>query len=404
MWARELAREISKWWAGRDSNPHAFRTWSTARRAAVAQPTHCGDGAGSELRPVVDPATEWMCAGADDGTRTRNLRFTKPLLYQLSYVGATGRAIPQRTGSGAEGMIWPAAGTGQARGVRGLRALGAGLDDGLDDGSPGSRASSGAARPWRSRAACPRGRTRRLVSAFVRRSPGSPARPGRLGRPSTTAAVERFAVTAKRSPWPSLVALATACAGGGFASLAGFGLRGASSAWRAWPPWAARTGMTARRFVVSRSAAVPAWSSPVSCLARLGGLGSAWPAGTCSARRVASASDFGAAVATRPPGEGSPSTAGPRIAPAPARRAAGARGRVERGRLASSGPSGSRWASASKSRMDPATGGVERARWRRASGSRMKRSHRRRTAGPEALALAADDERERSRAGRSGGR
>src|SRR6478672_13825085 len=32
------------------------------------------------------------------------------------------------------GMIWPAAGTGQALGVRGLRALGAGRDDGLDDG------------------------------------------------------------------------------------------------------------------------------------------------------------------------------------------------------------------------------------------------------------------------------
>ena len=26
---------------------------------------------------------------ADDGIRTRDLRFTKPLLYQLSYVGAT---------------------------------------------------------------------------------------------------------------------------------------------------------------------------------------------------------------------------------------------------------------------------------------------------------------------------
>jgi hypothetical protein len=26
-------------------------------------------------------------AGADDGIRTRDLRFTKPLLYQLSYVG-----------------------------------------------------------------------------------------------------------------------------------------------------------------------------------------------------------------------------------------------------------------------------------------------------------------------------
>jgi hypothetical protein len=26
-------------------------------------------------------------AGADDGIRTRDLRFTKPLLYQLSYIG-----------------------------------------------------------------------------------------------------------------------------------------------------------------------------------------------------------------------------------------------------------------------------------------------------------------------------
>jgi hypothetical protein len=50
---------------------------------------------------VVDPATGWMCAGADGGTRTRNRRFTKPLLYQLSYVGATGRAIPQKTPFGA---------------------------------------------------------------------------------------------------------------------------------------------------------------------------------------------------------------------------------------------------------------------------------------------------------------
>jgi hypothetical protein len=39
--------------------------------------------------------------GADDGTRTRNRRFTKPLLYQLSYVGATGRATQQKTPFGA---------------------------------------------------------------------------------------------------------------------------------------------------------------------------------------------------------------------------------------------------------------------------------------------------------------
>src|SRR5215218_5977518 len=33
-------------------------------------------------------------SGADDGTRTRNRRFTKPLLYQLSYVGANGKPKP----------------------------------------------------------------------------------------------------------------------------------------------------------------------------------------------------------------------------------------------------------------------------------------------------------------------
>ena len=35
--------------------------------------------------PVTDGLTQ---SGADDGIRTRDLRFTKPLLYQLSYVGA----------------------------------------------------------------------------------------------------------------------------------------------------------------------------------------------------------------------------------------------------------------------------------------------------------------------------
>ena len=46
------------------------------------------DGAGPRLRLVVDPAAD-VRSGADDGTRTRNRRFTKPLLYQLSYVGTT---------------------------------------------------------------------------------------------------------------------------------------------------------------------------------------------------------------------------------------------------------------------------------------------------------------------------
>ena len=58
-------------------------------------------GPGQRLRSHGVPDTETIRSGADDGTRTRNRRFTKPLLYQLSYVGATGRAIPQMTRSGA---------------------------------------------------------------------------------------------------------------------------------------------------------------------------------------------------------------------------------------------------------------------------------------------------------------
>jgi hypothetical protein len=37
---------------------------------------------------------------ADDGIRTRDLRFTKPLLYQLSYVGAAGSKIALARGCG----------------------------------------------------------------------------------------------------------------------------------------------------------------------------------------------------------------------------------------------------------------------------------------------------------------
>ena len=58
-------------------------------------------GPGQRLRSHGVPDTGIFAFGADDGTRTRNLRFTKPLLCQLSYVGATGRAIPQKTRSGA---------------------------------------------------------------------------------------------------------------------------------------------------------------------------------------------------------------------------------------------------------------------------------------------------------------
>src|SRR5215208_2631977 len=77
-----------QWWAGRESNPHSRRRLIYSQRSSPpAQPTH-GSGDGSSLcGPVVNPPP-WSALGADDGTRTRNRRFTKPLLYQLSYVGA----------------------------------------------------------------------------------------------------------------------------------------------------------------------------------------------------------------------------------------------------------------------------------------------------------------------------
>src|SRR4029453_18060571 len=81
------------WWAGRESNPHSRRRLIYSQRSSPpAQPTH--------VVPVLlpGPRPRWRrgvehrpsSVGADDGTRTRNRRFTKPLLYQLSYVGGDG--------------------------------------------------------------------------------------------------------------------------------------------------------------------------------------------------------------------------------------------------------------------------------------------------------------------------
>ena len=69
--------------------------------------------------PGVPVTGDVFAIGADDGTRTRNLLFTKQLLYQLSYVGTTGRAIPQMTLS--------APGNDRAREVDGSSAWRSGL-------------------------------------------------------------------------------------------------------------------------------------------------------------------------------------------------------------------------------------------------------------------------------------
>jgi hypothetical protein len=59
------------------------------------------EGAGLRLRPRGGPDTRMLAFGADAGTRTRNRRFTKPLLYQLSYVGAAqGHTAEEPLGAG----------------------------------------------------------------------------------------------------------------------------------------------------------------------------------------------------------------------------------------------------------------------------------------------------------------
>src|ERR1035437_5659762 len=74
----------SRWWAGEESNLYSRRRLIYSQLSSPpAQPTH---ETASQFRWVpVQRLTSSI--GADDGSRTRNLRFTKPLLYQLSYVG-----------------------------------------------------------------------------------------------------------------------------------------------------------------------------------------------------------------------------------------------------------------------------------------------------------------------------
>src|SRR6476646_2420446 len=120
MWARYLSagsRDVGG--QGGNRTPTAEGGWSTASGAhhllnlptvAAAQGRDCG--------PMVYPLPDHVRYGADDGTRTRNLLFTKQLLYQLSYVGATRRVIPQMTPS--------APGTARARRSHGSSVPGSG--------------------------------------------------------------------------------------------------------------------------------------------------------------------------------------------------------------------------------------------------------------------------------------
>ena len=186
------------WWAGRESNPHSRRRLIYSQRSSPpAQPTH-GLRLPSETRCLV--VKRMTCAasssvGADDGTRTRNRRFTKPLLYQLSYVGgdvegyrtprqsvqrregSTSAVGPRPAASGsARSPQWASLRPGRASPLAAVRRRAVGADIGLD-GQGVARPPTG--RPRRrpgsaSSAAPPARAVRRLLglSAAVRRADG----------------------------------------------------------------------------------------------------------------------------------------------------------------------------------------------------------------------------------------
>ena len=111
------------------------------------------------LRDAMPRGEEMTCAvsssvGADDGTRTRNRRFTKPLLYQLSYVG--GDVEGYRTHAEAcNGVRWTSSAVGprQCRSVAGfgLGRAAPGASGGKRRGASGLTPAPSAADASRSR-------------------------------------------------------------------------------------------------------------------------------------------------------------------------------------------------------------------------------------------------------------
>ena len=341
MWAREPARWTRDVVGREGFEPPCLSdlVYSQASRRCSTDPLT--DGPGPRLRTRGGPGSD-VVAGADDGTRTRNLRFTKPLLYQLSYVGTTGRAIPQMTRIRRRGMIGPAARMGQARTTSPTGrpwAVGRGLRDGGRGRSAGEQVVRvGGSRTVRRRLAALRrslaalGLGRRRLGVGLRRSVAWRRRSARRrarGRPSVGAGVA-FA----RSRGASV--LAAGCA------------RGRRSV------DGVRRSLRARRRVGRRP------PSPCALAAA-----SAWPCGASTgiATRVV-IRPSAPAFRRRPT-----SAAVVRIGPDAATGAAVAR------------PSGSRCATASNRRIEPATAALSDPIAPRI-GIRMNRSHRRRMAGP----------------------
>lgn len=94
--AEVLAEAVTEWWAEEDSNlrrlSQLIYSQSRLSTSVSAQDCHRSPACSAALPQIpIGPyvgSAALRKGGADGGTRTRNRRFTKPLLCQLSYIGA----------------------------------------------------------------------------------------------------------------------------------------------------------------------------------------------------------------------------------------------------------------------------------------------------------------------------
>ena len=87
MWARYLRGENEKLVGREGIEPPQSKTADLQSAELTTCSTYPRRGIAGNAAGCGGP-DPGCSVGADDGTRTRNRRFTKPLLYQLSYVGA----------------------------------------------------------------------------------------------------------------------------------------------------------------------------------------------------------------------------------------------------------------------------------------------------------------------------
>ena len=326
--------------------------WSTARRAAIAQPTHCGDGAGSRLRSRGGSGHRM-----DVRWSRRRDSNPEPAVYKTA---ALPIELRRRDGQGhtaedpirRRGMIWPRRPDGSSVAIR----LGSSL------GTPRSRACVPAAGLRRGGAS---GGSR---SSSAGSGPGSGTGVGDRSA-SPLGAARRRGGRSRRCASATLAGLR----GLERAALAAFAVVAAS---RRSPPGASRRRLGLAAFGAFAGRRRPRPRRRLPRLGALAGLAPPWRpgrlGGASSARRSARSAPRRPRRRRRASAPASSTTIRPHPPASGCRHAVCAVPVVD---------AGSRWATASNSRIEPATAALSEPTWPRI-GIRMNRSQRRRMTGP----------------------